>query len=203
MRLKVHPSVKHGRSILANVRQKTQLSLAEWKDVVFHEGLTEVAATRDWLKSEFEVGRVTAEVIAKYVLDENPNEFDEGQYLADAPKLVEAQYYGKRACLRPILDVLTEYADGLGDDVGASPCKTFVPLYRNHVFAQIKPAGLKRIDLGLALGKHEGELPDLLIDTGGKAKGDRITHRIALTTVEDVTNDAKLWLTRAYDLDEN
>jgi hypothetical protein len=56
-----------------------------------------------------------------------------------------------------------------------------VPLYRNHVFAQIKPTTNTRIDLGLALAKYpESKLPKRLIDTGGKAKKDRITRRIEI-----------------------
>lgn len=40
-----------------------------------------------------------------------------------------------------------------------------------------------------------------LIDTGGRAKGDRITHRIAITSIADVDSEVKGWLKIAYDLD--
>ena len=86
-------------------------------------------------------------------------------------------------------------------DVKACPGKTIVPLYRHHVFAQIKPATRSRIDLGLALGKEKARVPKRLIDTGGREKGDRITHRIEITRVEHVDDDARRWLKRAYDLD--
>ena len=39
----------------------------------------------------------------------------------------------------------------LGKDVKACPCKTMVPIYRNHVIAQLKPSTRTRLDLGLAL----------------------------------------------------
>src|SRR6266567_1677935 len=51
------------------------------------------------------------------------------------------------------IDELIKIAQQLGDDVRICPCKTIVPLYRRHVFAQIKPAAQKRINLGLALGE--------------------------------------------------
>jgi hypothetical protein len=76
-----------------------------------------------------------------------------------------------------------------------------VPLYRNHVFAQIKPATNTRIDLGFALAQHKGKLPKRLIDTGGLAKKDRITHRIELKSVDEIDVEVKKWLTAAYDLD--
>jgi len=37
------------------------------------------------------------------------------------------------------------------------------------------------IDLGFALTHYKGKLPKRLIDTGGLAKKDRITHRMEIT----------------------
>jgi hypothetical protein len=76
-----------------------------------------------------------------------------------------------------------------------------VPLYRQHVFAQIKPTTNSRIDLGFALAKHKGKLPKRIIDTGGLAKKDRITHRIELKSADEIDKDVKNWLKIAYDLD--
>jgi len=87
----------------------------------------------------------------------------------------------------------------VGKDVKACPCQTIVPLYRNHVFAQIKPTTNKRIDIGFALGDTKAK--GRLIDTGGFAKKDRITHRIPLESVEDIDDEVKHWLKVAYDRD--
>ena len=76
-----------------------------------------------------------------------------------------------------------------------------MPLYRNHVFAQIKPTTNSRIDLGLSLAHYKGKLPKRIIDTGGAAKKDRITHRIELTSVGEIDSEVKKWLKTAYDLD--
>src|ERR1035441_579174 len=73
-----------------------------------------------------------------------------------------------KAGLRPIYDALLAAGLKLGKDVRVCPCQTFVPLYRNHVFAQIKPATRTRIDFGLAL--KDTKTPKRLIDTGGFAK---------------------------------
>lgn len=89
----------------------------------------------------------------------------------------------------------------MGKDVRVCPCKTIVPFYREHVFAQIKPSTNSRVDLGLALAKHKGRLPKRIIDTGGLAKKDRITHRIEITSVEDIDDEVQRWLRAAYDLD--
>lgn len=75
-----------------------------------------------------------------------------------------------------------------------------VPLYRNHVFAQIKPSTNTRIDLGFALGNMK--TPKRLIDTGGYEKKDRITRRIEIKSKADIDDEVKRWLKKAYETDE-
>lgn len=40
-----------------------------------------------------------------------------------------------------------------------------------------------------------------LLETGGYAKKDRITHRIAVSSPDDIDDLLKAWLIRAYELD--
>ena len=122
-------------------------------------------------------------------------------YLKAAPRYIEEQYAGPKEKLRPIYDELPRLRKSLGDDVRACPCKTIVPLYRKHVFAQIKPTTNTRIDFGLCLTQYKGKLPKRLVDTGGLAKKDRITHRIELRSVAEIDNEVQKWLQTAYDLD--
>jgi hypothetical protein len=89
----------------------------------------------------------------------------------------------------------------MGEDVKACPCKTMVPLYREHVFAQIKPTTNTRIDLGFALARYKGKLPKRVIDTSGLAKKDRITHRMELKSLAEIDAEVKKWLKMAYELD--
>src|SRR5262249_56682504 len=70
---------------------------------------------------------------------------------------------------------------------------------RSHVLAELKPSTKTRLDLGLAL--RDEPFTERLIDTGGRAKKDRITHRVAITRIEDVDDEGKAWLRLAYDLD--
>jgi Domain of unknown function (DUF5655) len=89
----------------------------------------------------------------------------------------------------------------LGPDVTVCPGMTMVPLYRKHVFAQIKPSTNTRIDLGFALASFKGKISKRLIDTGGLAKKDRITHRMEIKSAADVDDDVRKWLKVAHDLD--
>ena len=114
---------------------------------------------------------------------------------------VENQYSGKKGALRPIYDGLLKMGKSMGSDVKVCPCLTIVPLYRKHVFAQIKPTTNLRIDLGFALTHYKGKLPKRLIDTGGLAKKDRITHRMEIMVAGQIDGEVKKWLKTAYDLD--
>lgn len=124
---------------------------------------------------------------------------DPDHYLRAADKYVEEMFSGKKEGLWPIYDALLKLGLNIGKEAKACPCQTIVPLYRNHVFAQIKPTTQTRIDLGLALGNLK--TPKRLIDTGGYAKKDRITHRIEITSLKDIDQDVKRWLKVAYDRD--
>jgi hypothetical protein len=97
---------------------------------------------------------------------------------------------------------LLKLGRSLGEDVKACPCKTIVPLYRKHVFAQIKPATNTRIDLGFCLTTYKGKLPKRVIDTGGLAKKDRITHRVEIKSASEIDDEVKKWLKTAYELDK-
>lgn len=124
---------------------------------------------------------------------------DVDEYLREAPGYVAAMYAGKKAALKPLHDAILALARALGPDVKVCPARTIVPLYRKHVFARIKPSTLTRIDLGFALG---GRKPTgRLIDTGGFAEKDRITHRIPITSLADLDDEVKRWLATAYELD--
>ena len=118
-----------------------------------------------------------------------------------AVQYVEKQYARPKEMLRLIYDELLTLGNSLGSDVKACPCRTMVPLYRKHVFAQIKPTTNSRIDMGLALTHYKGKLPKRIIDTGGLAKKDRITHRIEITSAGEIDAEVKKWLKTAYDLD--
>jgi hypothetical protein len=120
-------------------------------------------------------------------------------YLAAAPAYVDAMYAGVRVALRPLHNALEELALQLGADVRLCPGKTIVPVYRQHVIAQIKPATRTRIDFGLALGGLKGR--GRLVETGGYQKKDRITHRIAVGSRDDIDEFLRGWLIRAYEQD--
>jgi hypothetical protein len=196
-----HPSVAMVQKWSKELTEKTGRSLEEWIVLAKQSGLTAEKERREWLKKEHKLGTNSASWIAERADGNGTDVFDSPEtYLKAAAEWVEAQYSGPRAALRPLYEKLLKFGFSLGKDVKACPCKTMVPLYRNHVFAQIKPSTNTRIDLGFALGNMK--TPKRLIDTGGYEKKDRITRRIEIKSTADIDDEVKRWLKKAYEMDE-
>jgi uncharacterized protein DUF5655/uncharacterized protein DUF4287 len=196
----VHPSVAMVQKWLAELKEETGRSMEEWLALVKREGPKDEKSRREWLKSKHKLGTNKASWIAERAEGKGWEDTPEA-YLKAAVQYVEEQYAGPKEKLRPLYDELLSLGKSFGDDVRACPCRTIVPLYREHVFAQIKPTTNSRIDLGFALTHHKGKLPKRLIDTGGLAKKDRITHRIEITAAEQIDGEVEKWLKTAYELD--
>ena len=198
----VHPGVQMVVDWIDTLKAKTGRSLDEWIKEIKKNGPAEMKKRIEWLKAKHKLGTNSAWWLAERAEGKGTEDSDPEQYLKAAAEYVEAMYAGPKSALRPMHDALLRIGKSLGNDVLVCPCKTIVPLYRKHDFAQIRLTTRMRIDFGLALAKYKGKPAKRLIDTGGLAKKDRITHRIPITTVEDVDEDAQRWLTIAYELDE-
>jgi hypothetical protein len=201
----VHPSVAAMQDTIDKMPQKTGKSLVEWAELVKASAPTDRKEAMQWLKTEFGLGTNYAMWIVDYTANTGEDWWaatDPKAYLNMAERYVEAMFSDKKAHLRPIYERLAAIAQTFGSDVKFCPTKTYVPLYRQNVFAHAKPTTAKRLDLGLSLG-NPSELPVVprLADTGGFAKKDRITHRIALASVDEVDDEVEHWLKAAYERD--
>ena len=195
----VHPGVLMTQKWIADLKPKSGRSLDEWLKLIKKEGPPEEKERRDWLKTRFGLGTNSAWWLAERSLGKGEEVGDPDQYLQAAEAYVDKMFSGKKETLRPIYDALLKLGLSMGKEAKACPCQTIVPLYRNHVFAQIKPTTQTRVDFGLALGNLK--TPKRLIDTGGYAKKDRITHRFEITSLKDIDDEVKRWLKVAYDRD--
>jgi hypothetical protein len=197
----VHPSVAYLRNWIDTLEPKTGRSLDDWLRLIAEQAPATAKTGKErtaWLKAEHGLGTNTAMWLAARSLGEGEEDGDPDGYLRRAVDSVEAMFTGKDA-LRPIYDELLRLGFALGPDVKACPCATMVPFYRKHVFAQIKPTTKTRIDLGFAL--KDTPITGRLIDTGGFAKKDRITHRIAIASLAEIDSEVRRWLETAYEMD--
>jgi len=195
-----HAGVAMIRNWIDTLKAKTGRDLDEWTALIKAKGPKENKSRRAWLKNEYGLGTNSAWWLADHA--EGKGDLEEGDpevYVARAAEYVDALFSGSKAGLRPIYDRLYDLARSLGDDIKISPGKTIVPIYRNHVIAQIKPSTRTRIDFGLAL--KDTPAKGRLIDTGGFAKKDRITHRIEITSIDEIDAFVEKWLRRAYEMD--
>jgi Domain of unknown function (DUF5655)/Domain of unknown function (DUF4287) len=184
---------------IASLKEKTGRSLEEWLKLVKKSGPPTEEDRRDWLKNDNGLPTMSAWRIAELADGKGEEMGDPETYLRSSEQYVDAIFRGGKAALRPIYDRLLKLGLGLGKDAKACPCQTMVPLYRKHVFAQIKPTTRTRIDLGFALGARPAE--GRLIDTGGYAKKDRITHRIPISSLAEIDDEVKQWLRTAFEED--
>ena len=195
----VHPGVALTVKWIGELKQKTGRTLEEWLKLIKKEGPPTEKERREWLKESHGLGTNSAWWLAERSFGRGEEMGEPDDYLRAAEGYVEKMFAGKKEGLRPLYDKLLQIGLKTGKDAKACPCQTIVPLYRNHVFAQIKPTTQTRIDLGFALG--DMKTPKRLIDTGGYQKKDRITHRIEITSLKDIDDDVKHWLKVAYDRD--
>ncbi len=178
---------------MRNIETKTGKTLEEWIGIVQRDGPAEEKERLYWLKSEHGFGMNYAMWVAERASGKGSmtERYD--------PEGSVREMFASRQGLIPIYEKLLEIGLSIAPDVIACPCSTIVPLYRKHVFAQIKPTTKARIDLGLALKGVSTQ--DRLIDTGGATKGDRITHRIPIDSIQQIDKDVEHWLRVAYDKD--
>jgi hypothetical protein len=121
------------QAMLDSLREKTGKSLPEWLRVIRASKRTKHGEIVKLLKEEHGVTHGYANQIALQALQP-----------ADAPALgseglVDAQYAGPKAALRPIYDALVVLVRRFGSDVELSPKKAYVSLRRAKQFALIQP----------------------------------------------------------------
>ncbi|WP_306232202.1 DUF4287 domain-containing protein [Agrococcus beijingensis] len=172
------------QTMIDNVPAKTGRSLDEWFGVLDAAGLEKHGQAMALLKSEHGVSHGFANLIV--LLHRSRHAGD-----SSADDLVDAQYAGAKAALRPILDALLAEVRGYGHDVEIAPKRTSVSLRRRKQFAVVEAASGKRVQLGINLG---AATPTERL----KAAGGMCTHRVDLGSIDDVDDELRGWLREAY-----
>src|SRR6266704_641481 len=127
-----HPSLAMGQKWWAGLKEKTGRSMEAWIALVKKEGPRDEKSRREWLKTKHKMGTNRASCIAERAEGKGWEEDTPEAYMKAAVRYVEEQYAGPKEKLRPIFDELLKLGKSLGEDVKACPCRTIVPLYREH-----------------------------------------------------------------------
>ncbi len=172
------------QTMIDNMPSKTGKSLAEWGAILKAKGFEKHGQAVKFLKVEHGVTHGFANTIVTLSKNDQSGPDD----------LLVNQYKGKEN-LKPIYEKLISEIEKFGTDITNTPTKGSVSIIRKRQFALIKPATKTRIDLGL---KIKGKLAGGRLEHSGPF-GTMCTHRVQLTSVEDVTTDVISWLREAYD----
>jgi len=171
------------QTMINNMPEKTGKSLEEWKSILKAKAFAKHSEGVNFLKKEHGVTHGFANTIVTLSKEEDNTPTD----------LVDSQYKGKEVLL-PIYEKLLSVVKGFGDDVKVTPKKTSVSIIRKRQFALIKPATKTRIDLGLKI--KDKPTTDRLENSG--PFGTMCTHRVKLSSDEQVDDELIDWLKEAY-----
>lgn len=188
-------------SVIRHLESRTGLCLDEWIETVASEceaingsieGSDPQTVThrevRRWITDHYRVGAKSAWVIAAVTLRHL------GRVDPSQDEMVDEQYLGRYAPLRPVYDAIAFAARQLGDDVEIRPALGHVTLARGRGFGIVKPR-LRAVRLGLRLPNGPAEPSERLM---AKAWMKRATHFVDLATIEHVDSAVQGWMRQAY-----
>ena len=170
-------------SMKAGIAEKTGKPLEHWVKLVKASGIEKFGELVKMLKGDHGITHGYANFVCQAA---------KGRLDADEGDMLEGQYVGKES-LRPVYDALAAHAQTLGKDVEIAPKKTSVAFRRSRNFAVVTPATKSRVDLGLNLKGTPGT--DRLLE---EKPGSMCTHKVRLTSPDDIDAELKAWLAKAY-----
>ncbi|NIJ52811.1 DUF5655 domain-containing protein [Dyadobacter arcticus] len=167
--------------------EKTGKTLGQWIEILNQSGLEKHKEMMHYLQTEQGVTYGFANLIALKVRKSDAGSFED-------EILVENQYKGKEQ-LKPIYETLLNEISEFGDDITITPKKDSVSIIRKKQFALIKPASKTRVDLGL---KFKSRPTGERLGNSGPF-GAMCTHRVQISTIEEIDAELLGWIKDAYD----
>ena len=171
------------QTMINNMPEKTGKALEEWTKILKTKDFVKHGEAVKFLKTEHNVTHGFANTIVTLSKNDQENPDD----------LLTNQYNGKKD-LMPIYEKLVNEISKFGSDITKTPKKGSVSMIRKRQFALIKPATKTRIDLGLKL--KDKPITERLENSG--PFGTMCTHRVRLSTVDEVDTELVAWLKEAY-----
>jgi predicted transport protein len=178
---------KATETMVENLKEKTGLSLIEWKSLIKAQNLTKSGEIVKFLKETHNITHGYASTIAMKVLGSDAASAN------DTDELIVNQYKGKEH-LKSYYDLLISEIQQFDGEFEIAPKKAYVSLRRKKQFITLNPASKTRFEIGLNLkgiaaeGKLEAEKPDGIC-----------SHKINLSTIEDIDQEVIGWVRRAYE----
>lgn len=191
-RYQAHPMLSTQRGVVSGIEKESGRSFDAWVKLGRTKGPKERKALVAWFLDQHPFKPMQAAWLAQGALGGLED-------YGDPAAFVDALYGGDKAALRPLHEALVDACYAQGEDVCVTACKTMVPAYRKHVFAEMRPApGGEGVLLRLALGtaRTGGRLTK---DTTGMP-GERLSHAVVVEDQEGIDAELRGWLRAAYEL---
>ena len=178
-------SARWMQTVLANCESNTGRTLPEWIRLAKKARVEDAKGARAWAKTH----GLSIVYAAALVDDLFPAEEADDT-------MIDAQYSGPKAPLRPIYEAVIGAARKLGSDVAVMPRKSQVTLSRATTFAIVRAGAKDRVDVALKL---HGEKPNGRLVADPKAARSDPSHVVALKSRKDVDRAFVGWLRLAYE----
>jgi hypothetical protein len=176
-------------AVTDSLADRTGHTLEEWVALVQTSGVDPLDqnAVRRWLKDVHGVKQNSQWAIAFAAAEAA------GWVQPTVEEYIDGQFTGTKAGLRPVFDAVRAAAEELGDDVTVEGRGTIVPFVRPRQFA-VTAATATRLDLGLRF--VDPPASDRLRPATAPGQA---THKVALTSVDDVDDEVRSLLRAAYE----
>jgi len=175
------------QTMIDNLKLNTGKSLDEWVMMVRSTGLEKHKEMLQYLQNEHGLTYGYANLVALTARGS-------GIAASSGEELLEEQYKGAKAAMRPIYEALIDAVTAFGEDVEIAPKKTYVSLRRKRQFAIFQPTTVTRMDVGINL---KGVAPAGRLEASGSFNS-MVTHRMRVTSAEEVDDELIAWLRQAY-----
>ena len=175
------------KTMMKNIEEKFGKPFEEWIKIVKKSKLEKHSEILNLLKKKYGFTHGYANLVSMKARAADAGSVD------DKSQLVDDQYKGKEE-LRPIYNKILKEINKFGNDIEIAPKKASVSLRRKRQFALIQPTTKTRVDLGLKLkdvpvkGRLESSGPF----------GTMCTHRIKLTSADEIDKEVLMWLKESY-----
>ncbi len=175
-------------SMVGNLKEKTGKTIDEWLKVTGKLGAAKHGEIVAHLKEKHGVGHGYANLIAQRTLKgSGPG--------PSGDDLVELQFAGPKAALRPIYDALAKKISDLGSDVEMAPKKSYVSVRRAKQFAILQPSTATRFDVGINL---KAVKPSGRLEASGSFNA-MVSHRVKISSAGQIDKELMGWLKQAYE----
>lgn len=178
---------------IRNIEKTYGKTMAEWTELVRASGKTKHGEILALLKSDYGMTHGNANRVALIA-----READAASMVKKAEEQgsdpVTELYSGTKAGLRPIHDKLMAAIQAFGSDIEIAPKKGYLSIRRKKQFCMIQPSTATRQDVGLIL-KDTPAAERLELSGSFNAM---FTHRVRLSTPDDVDGQLTDWLKQAY-----